>query len=103
MLFVTLPATPTARSVAHVLCACAAPFQTLFTYQLEQCAARAQSFAAFRWAGTGGPVLSEPDPSIPRAALQAPLVGILHQERAVDAGDREPRSTHRRRPALQAR
>ena len=45
----------------------------------------AQSFAAFRWARTGGPVLTEADPLDPNppAALRAPLVGILHLERAV--------------------
>jgi len=47
----------------------------------------AQSFGAFRWARTGGPVLSEDDPidPDPPAALRAPLVGILHVERAVPA------------------
>lgn len=47
----------------------------------------AQSFAAFRWAHTGGPVLTEADPIDPNppAALRAPLVGILHVERAVPA------------------
>jgi nucleoside-diphosphate-sugar epimerase len=45
----------------------------------------AQSFGAFRWARTGGPVLSEADPLDPNppAALRAALVGILHVERAV--------------------
>jgi nucleoside-diphosphate-sugar epimerase len=45
----------------------------------------AQSFAAFRWARTGGPVLSEDDPIDPNppTALRAPLVGILHLEEAV--------------------
>jgi nucleoside-diphosphate-sugar epimerase len=45
----------------------------------------AQSFGAFRFARTGGPVLSEADPIDPNppAALQAALVGILHVERAV--------------------
>lgn len=45
----------------------------------------AQSFAAFRWARTGGPVLTEADPLDPNppAALRTPLVGILHLERAV--------------------
>jgi 2-alkyl-3-oxoalkanoate reductase len=45
----------------------------------------AQSFVAFRWARTGGPVLSEADPVDPRppAALRAALVGILHVERTV--------------------
>jgi nucleoside-diphosphate-sugar epimerase len=47
----------------------------------------AQSFTAFRWSRTGGPVLSEADPvdPDPPAALRAPLVGILHVERAVTA------------------
>lgn len=47
----------------------------------------AQSFGAFRWARTGGSVLSEADPLDPNppAALRAPLVGILHVERAVPA------------------
>ncbi|MFL5830564.1 MAG: NAD-dependent epimerase/dehydratase family protein [Solirubrobacteraceae bacterium] len=45
----------------------------------------AQSFGAFRWARTGGPVLSEDDPLDPNppAALRTPLVGILHVEEAV--------------------
>jgi nucleoside-diphosphate-sugar epimerase len=45
----------------------------------------AQSFAAFRFARTGGPVQTEADPLDPHppAALRAPLVGILHLERAV--------------------
>jgi 2-alkyl-3-oxoalkanoate reductase len=45
----------------------------------------AQSFAAFRFARTGGPVQTEADPLDPNppAALRAPLVGILHLERAV--------------------
>jgi nucleoside-diphosphate-sugar epimerase len=45
----------------------------------------AQSFAAFRWARTGGPMLTEADPLDPNppAALRAALVGILHVERAV--------------------
>ena len=45
----------------------------------------AQSFGAFRWARTGGPVLTEADPVDPDlpAALRAPLVGILHVERTV--------------------
>jgi nucleoside-diphosphate-sugar epimerase len=45
----------------------------------------AQSFAAFRWARTGGPVQTEADPvdPDPPAALRAPLVGILHVEREV--------------------
>ena len=47
----------------------------------------AQSFAAFRWARTGGPVLTEDDPLDPNppAALRVPLVGILHVEQAVPA------------------
>jgi nucleoside-diphosphate-sugar epimerase len=47
----------------------------------------AQSFAAFRFARSGGPVLTEDvplDPD-PPASLRAPLVGILHLERAVTA------------------
>ncbi len=49
----------------------------------------AQSFGAFRWARTGGPVLTEADPvdPDPPAALRAALVGILHVERAVPAID----------------
>jgi nucleoside-diphosphate-sugar epimerase len=45
----------------------------------------AQSFAAFRFARTGGPVQTEADPLDPDlpAALRAALVGILHVERAV--------------------
>ena len=45
----------------------------------------AQSFGAFRWARTGGSVLSEADPIDPNppAGLRAALVGILHVERAV--------------------
>jgi nucleoside-diphosphate-sugar epimerase len=45
----------------------------------------AQSFGAFRWARTGGPVLSEADPvdPDPPGPLRAALVGILHVERAV--------------------
>jgi 2-alkyl-3-oxoalkanoate reductase len=45
----------------------------------------AQSFAAFRWAHTGGPVLTEADPldPDPPAALRAPITGLLHVERAV--------------------
>jgi nucleoside-diphosphate-sugar epimerase len=45
----------------------------------------AQSFAAFRWARTGGPVQTEADPLDPNPppALRAPLVGILHVERTV--------------------
>jgi len=47
----------------------------------------AQSFGAFRWAHTGGPVLSEADPVDPNppGALRPALVGILHVERAVPA------------------
>ncbi len=49
----------------------------------------AQSFGAFRWARTGGPVQTEADPIDPNppAALRAALVGILHVERAVPAID----------------
>jgi 2-alkyl-3-oxoalkanoate reductase len=49
----------------------------------------AQSFGAFRWARTGGPVLTEADPvdDNPPAALRAPLVGILHVERTVPTID----------------
>jgi nucleoside-diphosphate-sugar epimerase len=45
----------------------------------------AQSFAAFRWARTGGPVQTEADPLDPNppAALRPGLAGILHLERAV--------------------
>jgi nucleoside-diphosphate-sugar epimerase len=45
----------------------------------------AQSFGAFRWARTGGPVLTEADPIDPNppGALRPALVGILHVERAV--------------------
>jgi 2-alkyl-3-oxoalkanoate reductase len=45
----------------------------------------AQSFAAFRFAHTGGPVQTEADPLDPNppAALRVPLAGILHLERAV--------------------
>jgi nucleoside-diphosphate-sugar epimerase len=45
----------------------------------------AQSFAAFRWARSGGPVQTEADPLDPcaPAALRPALVGILHLERAV--------------------
>jgi nucleoside-diphosphate-sugar epimerase len=47
----------------------------------------AQSFGAFRWARTGGPVLSEADPidPSPPGAMRPALVGILHVERAVPA------------------
>jgi nucleoside-diphosphate-sugar epimerase len=47
----------------------------------------AQSFGAFRWARTGGPVLTEADPLDPNppAAMRAALVGILHVEGAVPA------------------
>ena len=43
----------------------------------------AQSFGAFRFARTGGRVLTEADPLDPNppAALRAPLVGIFHLER----------------------
>jgi nucleoside-diphosphate-sugar epimerase len=49
----------------------------------------AQSFAAFRWARTGGPVQTEADPldANPPAELRVPLVGILHVEQAVSAID----------------
>ena len=45
----------------------------------------AQSFAAFRWARSGGPVLAEADSMDPDppAALRPAMVGILHVERAV--------------------
>jgi nucleoside-diphosphate-sugar epimerase len=45
----------------------------------------AQSFGAFRWARTGGPVLTEADPIAPNppGAMRPALVGILHVERAV--------------------
>jgi nucleoside-diphosphate-sugar epimerase len=45
----------------------------------------AQSFGAFRFARTGGPVLTEADPLDPDqpAAFRPALVGILHLERAV--------------------
>ena len=45
----------------------------------------AQSFGAFRWARTGGPVQTETDPLDPHppAALRTALVGILHLEQAV--------------------
>jgi 2-alkyl-3-oxoalkanoate reductase len=47
----------------------------------------AQSFGAFRWARTGGPVLTEAEPidPDPPGALRPALVGILHVERAVPA------------------
>jgi 2-alkyl-3-oxoalkanoate reductase len=49
----------------------------------------AQSFGAFRWARTGGPVQTEAEPLDPEppAALRAALVGILHVERVVPAID----------------
>ncbi len=49
----------------------------------------AQSFGAFRWARTGGPVLSETDPIDPNppGAMRPALVGILHVERTVPAID----------------
>jgi len=45
----------------------------------------AQSFGAFRWARTGGPVQTEADPidPDPPAALRMALPGILHVEQAV--------------------
>jgi len=45
----------------------------------------AQSFAAFRFARTGGPAQTEAEPLDPNppAALRTPLVGILHLEGAV--------------------
>lgn len=45
----------------------------------------AQSFAAFRFARTGGPVQTEADPLDPNppAALRVALAGILHLEQAV--------------------
>ncbi|HUA43932.1 MAG TPA: NAD(P)-dependent oxidoreductase [Solirubrobacteraceae bacterium] len=47
----------------------------------------AQSFGAFRWARTGGPVLTEADPldPDPPGPLRPALVGILHVERTVPA------------------
>jgi nucleoside-diphosphate-sugar epimerase len=46
----------------------------------------AQSFGAFRYARTGGPVRTEAEPlEEPPAALRAQLAGILHLERAVTA------------------
>jgi nucleoside-diphosphate-sugar epimerase len=49
----------------------------------------AQSFGAFRWARTGGPVLSEADPIDPNppGAMRPALAGILHVEQAVPAID----------------
>jgi nucleoside-diphosphate-sugar epimerase len=49
----------------------------------------AQSFGAFRWARTGGEVLSEADPIDPNppGAMRPALVGILHVERTVPAID----------------
>ena len=46
-----------------------------------------QSFGAFRWARSGGPVLTEADPVDPNppAALRVAMVGILHVERTVPA------------------
>jgi nucleoside-diphosphate-sugar epimerase len=45
----------------------------------------AQSFVAFRWARSGGPVLTEADPLDPNPppALRPAIVGILHVEQAV--------------------
>jgi len=50
----------------------------------------AQSFAAFRWAHSGGPMQSEADPldPDPPKALRPALAGILHLERAVTAIER---------------
>lgn len=47
----------------------------------------AQSFGAFRWARTGGPVLSEADPPDPDPplALRTAMVGVLHVEQVVPA------------------
>jgi nucleoside-diphosphate-sugar epimerase len=47
----------------------------------------AQSFTAFRWARSGGAVLSEAEPldPDPPAALRPAMVGILHVEREVTA------------------
>jgi nucleoside-diphosphate-sugar epimerase len=47
----------------------------------------AQSFGAFRWARTGGPVLTEADPIDPNppGAIRPAVVGILHVERTVPA------------------
>jgi len=47
----------------------------------------AQSFGAFRWARTGGSVLSEADPIDPNppGAMRPALVGILYVERTVPA------------------
>jgi nucleoside-diphosphate-sugar epimerase len=49
----------------------------------------AQSFAAFRWARTGGPVLTEADPldPDPPAALRMGQDAIVHLERAVTTID----------------
>jgi nucleoside-diphosphate-sugar epimerase len=49
----------------------------------------AQSFAAWRYARTGGPVQSEAEPldPAPPPALRAGVAGILHLERAVTAID----------------
>ena len=49
----------------------------------------AQSFTAFRWAHTGGPVLTEADPidPDPPGAMRPALAGILHVEGAVTAID----------------
>jgi len=49
----------------------------------------AQSFGAFRWAHTGGTVLTEADPldPDPPAALRAAVTGILHVENVVPAID----------------
>src|SRR3954470_3560527 len=49
----------------------------------------AQSFGAFRWARTGGPVLSEADPldPDPPAPLRPVVAGLLYLERAVTTID----------------
>ena len=49
----------------------------------------AQSFGAFRWARTGGPVLTEADPLDPEppGAMRAVVQALLHLERAVTTID----------------
>ena len=49
----------------------------------------AQSFGAFRWARTGGPVLTEADPLDPNppASLRLVVEGLLYLERAVTSID----------------